>query len=89
MSVPSAGEEEVEEVWTPKAAAAAALQQQQQPKSSKFAALSGGIALTGAKSDDNMQPCPPFHEPNPPSPPLLPPALQVRRNSPEQRRCAC
>ena len=61
MSDPVAGEEVVEEVWTPKAAAAAAEavslnQQQQQPKSFKFAALAGGISLSGVKCDDNMQP---------------------------------
>jgi hypothetical protein len=57
----AAAEEPVEEVWTPRAAAAAkqedsALHQRQQPKSAKFAALAGGISITGTKSDDNLQP---------------------------------
>ena len=86
MSDPVAGEEVVEEVWTPKAAAAAAEavslnQQQQQPKSFKFAALAGGISLSGVKSDDNMQP----FAPAPPCPSSsLTRVMQVRRNPPEQ-----
>jgi hypothetical protein len=54
----AAADDVVEEVWTPKAAAAAK-QEARQPKSGKFAALASGIPILGAKSDDNLQPCPP------------------------------
>jgi hypothetical protein len=60
----AAADDVVEEVWTPKAAAAAK-QEARQPKSGKFAALASGIPILGAKSDDNLQPCPP------PPPPYL------------------